>query len=252
MSATESTGAVPAQPQSAEVESEVTDTGVPLTQYTLFSVFRRDPANELELAGRDANHAVGQLDQVVDSFDPERITVRGFYDVSGFRHDGEIMVWLHGPDMQDLQWALREIRRTMLFAPLIPSWQCAGVHRAAEFSARHMPAYMLGKEPKQWVTVYPFVRSYDWYLLPEEERSRMLADHGRRGAKFTTTLANTVAAFGISDYEWLLALEDDDLMNLVDMMRDLRYTDARLHVREEVPFYPGRRVETIEIVEVLQ
>lgn len=252
MSASDPIGAQPAQPRPAEVESEVTAAEVPLTQFTLFSVFRRDPSNELELEGRDVNRAVEQLDAVVSEFDPERMTVRGFYDVSGFRHDGEIMVWLHGPDIQDLQWALREIRRTMLFRPLIPSWQCAGVHRAAEFNARHMPAFMMGKEPKQWVTVYPFVRSYEWYLLPEEERSRMLAEHGRKGAAFRSTLANTVAAFGISDYEWLLALEDDDVMNLVDMMRDLRYTDARLHVRHEVPFYPGRRIETFEIPEVLQ
>jgi len=35
-------------------------------------------------------------------------------------------------------------------------------------------------------------------------------------------------------------------------MRHLRATDARLHVREEVPFYTGRRIEVAEIVEVLQ
>jgi chlorite dismutase len=35
-------------------------------------------------------------------------------------------------------------------------------------------------------------------------------------------------------------------------MRDLRATDARRHVREEVPFYTGRRISTAELVEVLQ
>lgn len=238
--------------QTTPAETQEVNAEVPLTQYTMFSVFRRDPANELELSRHDITRAIEELDAVVAGFDPESITVRGFYDVSGFRHDGELMVWLHGPEPQDLQWGLRQIRRTQLFRYLIPSWQCVGVHRAAEFSPRHMPAYMLGKEPQQWVTVYPFVRSYDWYLLPEDERRQMLADHGRRGAAFRTTLANTVAAFGISDYEWLLALEDNDLMNLVDMMRDLRQTEARLHVREETPFYPGRRIETTEIPEVLQ
>ncbi|MBN6778651.1 chlorite dismutase family protein [Pseudoclavibacter alba] len=241
-----------AAPQPRPAEQQQANADAPLTQYTMFSVFRRDPANELELARHDITRAIEELDAVVAGFDPESITLRGFYDVSGFRHDGELMVWLHGPEPQDLQWALRQIRRTQLFRYLIPSWQCVGVHRAAEFNPRHMPAYMLGKEPQQWVTVYPFVRSYDWYLLPEDERREMLADHGRRGAAFRTTLANTVAAFGISDYEWLLALEDNDLMNLVDMMRDLRQTEARLHVREETPFYPGRRIETAEIPEVLQ
>lgn len=232
-------------------ESEAT-TARPLTQFTMYAVFRRDPANELELAGRGIEKAVDELDGILGELAAAGVTVRGLYDVSGFRADGEVLVWLHGPVPNDLQWGLRQIRRTELFAPLLPSWQAVGVHRAAEFNERHMPAFMLGKAPQQWVTVYPFVRSYEWYLLPEEERSRMLADHGRRGAAFRSTLANTVAAFGISDYEWLLALEDDELINLVDMMRDLRYTDARLHVREEVPFYTGRRITAAELVEVLQ
>lgn len=237
-------------PSTAETDDATPE--VPLTQFTMYAVFRRDPANELELAGRGIEKAVSEVDAVLDELQRGGVTVRGLYDVSGFRHDGEVLVWLHGEVPEDLQWALRQIRRTELFAPLIPSWQAVGVHRAAEFNARHMPAFMLGKEPQQWVTVYPFVRSYEWYLLPEDERSRMLADHGRRGAAFRSTLANTVAAFGISDYEWLLALEDDELINLVDMMRDLRYTDARLHVREEVPFYTGRRITSADLVEVLQ
>lgn len=224
----------------------------PLTQYAMYAVFRRDPANELELARRDIERAVESIEGVTAEAAEIGVTLRGIYDVSGFRHDGEVMLWLHGERPENLQWVLRQFRRLPLLEPLVPSWQAVGVHRAAEFSASHMPAYMRGSEPKQWVTVYPFVRSYEWYLLPDDERRKMLADHGRRGAAFTSTLANTIAAFGISDYEWLLALEDDDLVNLVDMMRDLRQTEARLHVREETPFYAGRRITAAELIEVLQ
>lgn len=225
---------------------------IPLTQYAMYAVFRRDVRNELELARRDIERAVESVEGVTAEAFDLGVTLRGIYDVSGFRHDGEVMLWLHGERAEDLQWTLRQFRRLDLFRPLIPSWQAVGVHVAAEFNPRHMPAYMLGKDPKQWVTVYPFVRSYEWYLLPEDERRQMLADHGRRGAAFTTTLANTIASFGISDYEWLLALEDDELTNLVDMMRDLRQTDARMHVREETPFYTGRRITPAELIEVLQ
>jgi chlorite dismutase len=96
------------------------------------------------------------------------------------------------------------------------------------------------------------VRSYEWYLLPEDERSRMLAEHGRKGASFRSVIANTVASFGLGDYEWILPLESDELVDLVDVMRDLRQTDARRHVREEVPFFTGRRIAPAELVEVLQ
>jgi chlorite dismutase len=80
----------------------------------------------------------------------------------------------------------------------------------------------------------------------------MLADHGRKGAAFTGVIANTVAAFALGDYEWILPIEADDVTDLVDMMRDLRYTDARKFVKEEVPFYTGRRLRFDEIADVLQ
>ena len=115
-----------------------------------------------------------------------------------------------------------------------------------------MPTCLAGGAPRDWVMVYPFVRSYEWYLLPEEERGRMLAEHGRKGAAFRGVLANTVASFALGDYEWLLPLEADDVVELVDLMRDLRATDARRHVREEVPFFTGRRLRLDEVPEVLQ
>ena len=79
----------------------------------------------------------------------------------------------------------------------------------------------------------------------------MLADHGRKGAVHRGVLTNTVAAFALGDYEWILPLEADDPIELVDLMRDLRYTEARRHVREEIPFYTGRRVSTAELGEML-
>lgn len=178
--------------------------------------------------------------------------LRGFYDVSGLRADADLMVWLHGDTAEELQSALRILRRTDAFAGIEPTWNAMGIHRDAEFNSSHVPGFLRDKEPKGWLCLYPFVRSYEWYLLPEEERKHMLADHGRRGASHRGVLANTVASFALGDYEWLLALEADDLAELVDLMRDLRYTEARMHVREEVPFYTGRRIETHEIPEVLR
>jgi hydrogen peroxide-dependent heme synthase len=60
--------------------------------------------------------------------------------------------------------------------------------------------------------------------------------------------ANTVSAFALGDYEWLLAFEADELHRIVDLMRHLRGSRARLYVREEVPFYTGRRKPIAELV----
>ena len=208
--------------------------------YTLWAVLRRDPSRET---------GVVDLAPAVASVESAGVTVRGFYDVSSMRADADLMIWLHGAEPEKLQWALRELRRSL--PTLLPTWNAMGVHRDAEFSSSHLPAFMLGKEPESWLTVYPFVRSYEWYLLPDDERRAMLGDHGRKGSEYRQVLANTVASFALGDYEWILALEAPELVDLVDLMRRLRQTDARMHVREEVPFYTGRRITLSEVSEIL-
>ena len=220
--------------------------------YTLWAVLRRDPARPDDLDGTDVPRAVRELEGVIADLELQEVTTRGLYDVSGLRADADVMIWLHGPEAQTLQWGLRQLRRTQLLKALLPTWNAMGVHRDAEFNKSHVPGFLRGVEPREWLTVYPFVRSYEWYLLPDEERGRMLAEHGRKGAAFRNVLANTVASFALGDYEWILPLESDELTDLVDLMRDLRQTDARRHVREEVPFFTGRRIAPAELVEVLQ
>jgi chlorite dismutase len=215
--------------------------------YTLWAVLRRDPLRRYEASASDA----ADLDALVGQLAAGGVTVRGFYDVSGLKADSDIMVWLHGSVPEDLQAGYRKLLRTALFRSLLPTWNAMGMHREAEFSKAHSPAFMRGKEPETWLTVYPFVRSYEWYLLPDDERRAMLRDHGIKGSAHRQVLTNTVASFSLGDYEWILALEAPELVQLVDLMRDLRYTEARRHVREEVPFYTGRRIPTSEIGEVI-
>lgn len=214
--------------------------------YALWAVWRRNPDRPVVV--EDA----AELEDIVELIESSGVTVRGFYDVSGLRADADLMVWLHGDRAEDLQRALRRLRRTALIAHLEPTWNAMGVHRDAEFNRQHVPAFLRDVPPKGWLCLYPFVRSYEWYLLPESERRTMLAEHGRKGSVFTGVLANTVASFALGDYEWLLPLEADDPIELVDLMRELRQTEARRHVREEVPFFTGRRVAPAEIPEVLE
>ncbi|WP_430295674.1 hydrogen peroxide-dependent heme synthase [Sinomonas sp. B1-1] len=214
--------------------------------FTLWTVFRRVPG-----AGAPTEDAVTDFEAFVARLGDSGVTLRGAYDVSAMRADADVMVWFHGAAPEALQQAVRDLRRTALFSGTELVWSAMGVHREAEFAKNHTPAFSRGVEPSTWLTVYPFVRSYEWYLLPAEERGRMLRDHGILGRDFPQVLSNTVSAFALGDWEWILALEAPELVDLVDMMRHLRYTDARNHVREEVPFYTGRRITASEIAEVL-
>jgi peroxiredoxin len=152
------------------------------------------------------------------------------------------MVWTHAPDIESLQATYSALRRTALGRASTPVWSASALHRPAEFNKSHLPAFVAGEEPKGYLCLYPFVRSYEWYLLPDEERRGMLAEHGKAARGYADVRANTVPAFALGDYEWILAFEADQLDRIVDLMRDLRATDARRHVREEVPFFTGPRV----------
>jgi len=215
--------------------------------YTLYAVYRRA---EVVVGGgyvSTGRRSKVRLAKAIEGFDALGVELRGVYDVSGLRHDADLLFWLTGDQPEALQEAVRRIRDTKEIAPLEPRWNALGVHREAEFAKDHSPAFMRGLPPKAWLTVYPFVRSYEWYLLPEEERGAMLREHGGKGREYPQVQSNTVASFALGDYEWLLALESDELIDLVDLMRHIRATDARRHVREEIPFFTGRLVAIDEL-----
>ena len=176
--------------------------------------------------------------------------IRGFYDVSGLRAEADLMVWWLDDDPQVLQDAYHRLRASALGKFLDPVWSCMGLHTPAEFNKRHIPACFGGVAPRDWAMVYPFVRSYDWYLKAPEERARIMAEHGRNGfAQYPDVKGSTLSAFGFSDYEWVLAFEADTLDRLEGVMHAQRYTEARLYVREDTPFFTGPRVSLSEWAE---
>ncbi|MFI1989156.1 hydrogen peroxide-dependent heme synthase [Actinoplanes sp. NPDC020271] len=211
-------------------------------RYTMWSVFRASsplPALRDELAG--------EVDTLFEQLAAKDVTIRGTYDLSGLRADADLMIWWHSSDSDALQEAYSLFRRTALGRHLTPVWSQMALHRPAEFNKSHLPAFLAGEEARPYICVYPFVRSYEWYLLPDAERRDMLAEHGRQARGYPDVRANTVASFALGDYEWMLAFEADELHRIVDLMRDLRASRARRHVREEVPFYTGRRRSVTEI-----
>ena len=215
-------------------------------RYTMWSVFRL----ETPLGDADRAAEAAEVEKLFAELAGEDVVVRGVYDVSGLRADADVMVWWHAEDSQQLQLAYNRLRRTAFGRRLVPVWSQTALHRPAEFNKSHLPAF-LSEEPRGHVCVYPFVRSYEWYLLEDSERRRLLAEHGQMARDYPDVRANTVASFALGDYEWLLAFEADELHRIVDLMRHLRGSETRRHVREEVPFYTGARVEVADLVDRL-
>jgi peroxiredoxin len=220
-------------------------------RYVMFSAF----AVEQGALGYDDDARAAVVDETATFLKQQEdngVVVRGIYDVAGMRADADFMFWTHAERVESLQALYSDFRRTTTLGRATrPVWSSVALHRPAEFNKSHVPAFLAGEEPGNYVCVYPFVRSLDWYLLPDEERRKMLADHGMAARGYKDVRANTVPAFALGDYEWILAFEADELHRIVDLMRELRASTARRHVREEVPFYTGRRRDIGEIVAAL-
>jgi chlorite dismutase len=211
--------------------------------YTSYCVFRaadRLPSSR----GAIGDEAQGLLDELLE----KDVYTRGTYELSGYKAEADLLVWWTCPDPDGLQDAYARLRGTELGRHLQPVWSSVGLHRPAEFNRNHIPAYVRREDPKKYVCVYPFNRSLEWYLLPDFERRGMLAEHGMAGREYEDVRANTVAAFGLGDYEWLLAFEADELHRIVDCLRHLRASRARLHTKLETPFFTGARKPIAEIV----
>ncbi|HKD95996.1 MAG TPA: hydrogen peroxide-dependent heme synthase [Micromonosporaceae bacterium] len=232
-------GEVPASPTNA---ARIRDLNATI-RYTMWSVFRAEAPLPPGRGGMAT-----EVSELFEQLAEKDVTVRGTYDVAGLRADADLMIWWHAGTSDALQDAYAMLRRTTLGRHLVPVWSQMALHRPAEFNKSHLPAFLAGESARAYLCVYPFVRSYEWYLLPDEERRDMLAEHGRQARTFPDVRANTVASFALGDYEWILAFEADELHRIVDLMRELRASRARRHVREEVPFYTGRRRSVEELV----
>lgn len=214
------------------MKEQPNETGVVYASYPCFKATR---------AFRDLDHddAAREVEDLFKGW--EGVSVRGVYSTVGFRADTDLMLWLVASSPDALQDALVAFGRTRAGRELDVSWSFMGAVKPAEFTADHAPAFVKGEPPKRYLCAYPFVRTPEWYLLPADERASLLREHGEIGREFPDVLANTTSAFGINDWEWILAFEAERVDSLVDVIRALRNTRARLYTKVEVPFITGIR-----------
>ena len=221
----------------------------PALTYTAYPVFRARPGL-VAMGAVAAEEAAHELEILLKEWG-ERVTVRGHYSTVGFRPDADLMMWWVATSADDLQALQAAVRRSALGRELEQTWAFLGVHRPPEAAKDHVPAFIRGEAPRRYLCVYPFDRSYEWYLLDPAERVELLREHGEMGREFPDVLANTTSNFGLGDWEWILAFESDELHRIVDCIRRLRAARARRFTRTETPFVTGIRKTLSEAIQDL-
>ncbi len=186
--------------------------------------------------------------EVVSLFEryQSKVTLRGAYLTQGFRADTDMLLWMYAAEFDDIQDLQLEFRQTELGRAVATPWSFAGMTLPAEFNKAHTPAFMRGMAAKKYLCFYPFIRTPEWYLLPEDERRELLKEHGNFGREYPGVRTNNVYAFGLGDFEWVLSFETDDLKMLVPMVRRQRDAKARAFTKYEWPFIVGRHFEIAE------
>jgi chlorite dismutase len=211
---------------------------------TGYPVYRAIP-QRLEESNREV--AVKEAEALFDDWSG-RVQVRGVYSSAGFSANEDLVFWWIADSVDDIQDLTVAFRHTELGRSLEQTQAFLGIVRPAEFAKDHLPAFVKGTPPKKYFTVYPYVRTPEWYLLDAEKRGELLRLHGGAGREYPDVLANTTSAFGLGDYEWILAFEADSIDRIVDLMRRLRATEARRYTKLEIPFVTGIRKELAAVV----
>jgi chlorite dismutase len=182
---------------------------------------------------------------VVAAFDraSSAVTLRAAYSTVGLTAGVDLILWVVAEDVEAFQRLAVDICRSSAGPMLEAKHAYLGVASLSQYDPTHGPAFLKGIPPKKYLSVYPFTKTPEWFLLTYEERRDLMAEHGKMGAEFPSILTNTVNSFGIADQEFLVALEDDDPAVLVAMVQRLRAARVRIYTQSDTPIFLGLKKE---------
>jgi chlorite dismutase len=89
----------------------------------------------------------------------------------------------------------------------------------------------------RYVFVYPFVKSREWYTLPAEERWRIMQGHIKVGREYPGVDNHTTYSFGLDDQEFVVAFDTDDVGAFLDLVQQLRTTEASRYTARDTPSF---------------
>lgn len=183
---------------------------------------------------------------------PEDVKLRGVYSTLGLSAHADMILRGVSPDLENLQKYAVAFDKSPLGRRLTMVESYMGIGGMSLYDATHGPAFLKDQEPKKYLSVYPFTKTPDWYLVPFEERRRLMIEHGEMGREYPTILTNTLNSYGVQDQEFVVALEDDDPHELIKMVQRLRSAEVRKYTAVDTPIFLGNRKPVDEVFEDLR
>lgn len=202
------------------------------TVFLNFSFFKVDPKWRWlnEIGKEEAAKEFANLVEVANT----KIKVR-VYSTLGLRADADFMIWMVSDTVEKTQVMTSKVYSTVLGKYLTPSYVFLSSSRPSVYSSKVTPGFRTDEEPMKYVVVYPFVKSREWYLLPFEDRKKMMEEHIMVGRKFPQVRLNTSYSFGLDDQDFMLAFETPDLSIFQELIMQLRETKVSKYVVKDIP-----------------
>jgi chlorite dismutase len=182
-------------------------------------------------------------ERFVDVLDhpPTDVLVRT-YSLVGLKAGTDFLVWSIGPDLRGIQEFHARLFGTPLGGYLDTAYSYLGLARRSEYLGDHAHGGEGATGQRRpfdlpYLFVYPFVKKREWYGLPFEERRRIMGEHFRIGHKYPKVQIHTGYSFGIDDMEFILSFEAETPAEFLDLVNDLRPTEASRYTALETPIF---------------
>ena len=165
------------------------------------------------------------------------------YSLVGLRGDADILLWQAAETLESLQEAATRLWATGLGGFLTQPYSYLAMTHRSQYVGQHKHAGQEGRRVKvrpgeaRYLIVYPFLKTREWYLLPQEERQRMMEDHFTIGHKYPSVKINTTYSFGLDDQEFIVAFETDRPSDFLDLVMDLRGVEGSLYTLKDTPIF---------------
>jgi chlorite dismutase len=209
-------------------------------QLVRFSFYKLDPQWQL-LPADVRERGKEQLVQIFNDYEAQEELIRSFA-LYGVRSDVDLMLWQATYDIENLRRLSSQIRRSLMGPYLreersMLSMTKRSVYVGKNARGAHDPRLVITPDDKKYLFVYPFVKTRPWYALSLDDRKRMMNEHIRIGVKYPSVSLNTTYSFGIDDQEFVVAFETDILEDFLDLVQELRESEASAFTLRDTPMY---------------
>src|SRR5437667_1367307 len=239
------------EPQAQPARADATATQ---RQFVNFMFFKTDRALRRQCEEIEAE-AKREFAQIINRYSGPMMLFP--YSTVGIKPNTDFMLWRIGYDLDPFQQMAADINKSILGRFLDVPVSYFSMTKHSQYVDEHVHEGQEGRRlrivpgRRPYLFVYPFVKTRDWYLLPQSERQRIMNEHIAIGHKYPRVKINTTYSFGLDEQDFVVAFEADEPSEFLDLVQELRETESSKYTARDTPMYTCRRATIEEILESL-